>query len=45
MSLVTLNQVSLKLAENVILENANLIIQPKDKIALIGRNEIGRAHV
>ncbi len=43
MSLVTLNQVSLKLAENVILENANLIIQPKDKIALIGRNGVGKS--
>lgn len=43
MSLLTLNQVSLKLAEHVILENANLIIQPRDKIALIGRNGAGKS--
>jgi ABC transport system ATP-binding/permease protein len=43
MSLITLNQASLKLAEHIILENVNLIIHPRDKIALIGRNGAGKS--
>ncbi len=43
MSLLSLNQVSLKLAENVILQDANLQIHAKDRIALVGRNGAGKS--
>lgn len=43
MSLLTLNQVSLQLAENTILKNANLTLHSRDRIALIGRNGAGKS--
>jgi ATP-binding cassette subfamily F protein uup len=43
MSIVSLNQVSFKLAENVILDKANCQIEPKDRIALVGRNGAGKS--
>ncbi len=43
MSLLTLNQVSLQLAENTILKNASLTLHAKDRIALIGRNGAGKS--
>lgn len=43
MSIVSLNQVVLKLAENVVLDHVNWQIQPKDRIALVGRNGAGKS--
>lgn len=43
MSILSLNQVCLKLAENVILQDATWQIQPKEKIALVGRNGAGKS--
>lgn len=43
MSILSFNQVGLKLAENVILDHANWQIQPGDRIALIGRNGAGKS--
>ena len=43
MSILSLNNVSLKLAENVVLDQVNWQIQPKDRIALVGRNGAGKS--
>ena len=43
MSIVSLNNVSLKLAENVVLDHVSWQIQPKDRIALVGRNGAGKS--
>lgn len=43
MSILSLNNVSLKLAENKILDQASLQVQPKDRIALVGRNGAGKS--
>lgn len=43
MSILSLNQVSLKLAENVVLDQVDWQIQPNDRIALVGRNGAGKS--
>ena len=43
MSILLFNQVSLKLAENCILNQVDWQIQPKDRIALVGRNGAGKS--
>lgn len=43
MSIVSLNEVSLVLANNNLLDKANLQIQPHDRIALVGRNGAGKS--
>jgi ATP-binding cassette subfamily F protein uup len=43
MSIVSLSQVSFKLAENLILDKANCQIEPKERIALVGRNGAGKS--
>lgn len=43
MSIVSLHQVTLILAGNRILDAANWQIQPKDRIALVGRNGAGKS--
>lgn len=43
MSILSLNNVSLKLAENVVLDHVSWQIQPKDRIALVGRNGAGKS--
>ena len=43
MSILSLNNVSLKLADNVVLQHVDWQIQPKDRIALVGRNGAGKS--
>ena len=43
MSILSLNNVSLILAGNVILDQADWQIQPRDKIAVVGRNGAGKS--
>lgn len=43
MSIVSLHDVTLILAGNYILDKASLQIQPKDRIALVGRNGAGKS--
>lgn len=43
MSILSLNRVSLKLAENTVLNQVDWQIQPKDRIALVGRNGAGKS--
>jgi len=43
MSILSLSGVSLTLAGNRILDNADLQIQPQDRIALVGRNGAGKS--
>lgn len=43
MSILSLNGVTLVLANNCILDNADLQIQPQDRIALVGRNGAGKS--
>ena len=43
MSILTLNNVSLHLAENCILNGVNFQIEPKDRIAIVGRNGAGKS--
>ncbi|WP_419419160.1 ATP-binding cassette domain-containing protein [Legionella sp. D16C41] len=43
MSLITLNQVTLKVAGNTLLDAVNWQIQPKERIALVGRNGAGKS--
>lgn len=43
MSILSLNHLSLQLAENVVLDQVDWQIQPKDKIALVGRNGAGKS--
>jgi ABC transport system ATP-binding/permease protein len=43
MSLLTLHDVNLVLANNCILDNANWQIQPQERIALVGRNGAGKS--
>lgn len=43
MSIVTLNRVTLNVAGNRLLDAADWQIQPKDKIALVGRNGAGKS--
>ena len=43
MSILSLNNVSLKLAENTVLNQVGWQIQPKDRIALVGRNGAGKS--
>jgi len=45
MSILSFNQVSLKLAEHVILQCADWQIQAKEKIALVGRNGAGKSTI
>jgi ATP-binding cassette subfamily F protein uup len=45
MSILSLHQVSLNLANNNILNQVNLQIQPKARIALVGRNGAGKSTV
>src|SRR3990167_10364055 len=43
MSILSLNQVSLRWAEHCILDGVNFQIEAKDKIALVGRNGAGKS--
>ena len=43
MSILSLNNVSLYLAENCILDGVNFQIEPKDRIAIVGRNGAGKS--
>lgn len=43
MSIASFNNVFLKLAENVILDHVDWQIQPKERIALVGRNGAGKS--
>lgn len=43
MSILSLNQLSLRVAENLILDKVDWQIQPKDRIALVGRNGAGKS--
>lgn len=43
MSILSFNRVSLKLAENAVLSQVDWQIQPKDRIALVGRNGAGKS--
>lgn len=43
MSILSLNNLSLQLAENVVLDHVDWQIQPKDRIALVGRNGAGKS--
>jgi len=43
MSIISLNNVSLKLAENTVLHHVDWQVQPKDRIALVGRNGAGKS--
>lgn len=43
MSITSLNNVSLKLAENTVLDKVTWQIQAKDRIALVGRNGAGKS--
>lgn len=43
MSILSLNNVSLKLAENVVLNHVDWQVQPKDRVALVGRNGAGKS--
>ena len=43
MSIVSLNNVSLYLAENCILDGVTFQIEAKDRIAIVGRNGAGKS--
>src|SRR3990167_8740055 len=43
MSILSLNNICLNMANNVILDHVDWHIQPKDKIALVGRNGAGKS--
>lgn len=43
MTIISLNNVSLKLAENTVLHHVDWQVQPKDRIALVGRNGAGKS--